>query len=129
MHVFGTNGKRKSKGQLANLHSPENAGQSDVCVYAYMPAWVQICANYLYPACSVLNVSEPVDDRSLLILIWMNVYVRLLHDHSSVAGLHSQALDTLQEKLTDAEAALRLETEQHRKTKVWSIELSRMCSL
>jgi len=43
---------------------------------------------------------------------------RILHDHSSVAGLHSQALDTLQEKLTDVEASLRLETEQHRKTKV-----------
>jgi len=43
---------------------------------------------------------------------------RILHDHSSVAGLHSQALDTLQEKLNDAEASLRLEIEQHRKTKV-----------
>jgi len=35
-----------------------------------------------------------------------------------VAGFHSQALDTLQEKLSDAEASLRLEVEQHRKTQV-----------
>jgi len=48
----------------------------------------------------------------------MNVHVRILHDHSSVAGVHSQALDTQQEKLNDAEASLRLEVEQHRKTKV-----------
>jgi len=46
------------------------------------------------------------------------VHVRILHDHSSVAGVHSQALDTLQEKLSDTEASLRLEVEQHRKTKV-----------
>ena len=43
---------------------------------------------------------------------------RILHDHSSVTGVHSQALDTLQEKLSDAEASLRLEAEEHRKTKV-----------
>jgi len=48
----------------------------------------------------------------------MNECARILHDHSSVAGFHSQALDTLQEKLSEAEAALRLETEQHRKAKV-----------
>jgi len=35
-----------------------------------------------------------------------------------VTGVHSQALDTLQEKLSDAEASLRLEAEEHRKTKV-----------
>ena len=48
----------------------------------------------------------------------MGLLVRILHDHSSVAGLHSQSLDTLQEKLNDAEASLRLEIEHHRKTKV-----------
>jgi len=46
--------------------------------------------------------------------------VRILHDHSSVAGLHSQALDTIQEKLNEAESSLRLEIEQHRKTNVSS---------
>jgi len=51
-------------------------------------------------------------------LIGIGICVRILHDHSSVAGVHSQALDTLQEKLNDAEASLRLEVEQHRKTKV-----------
>jgi len=57
-------------------------------------------------------------ERSTVLLSGVNVCVRILHDHSSVAGVHSQALDTLQEKLNDAEASLRLEVEQHRKTKV-----------
>jgi len=59
-------------------------------------------------------------------MVYGNACDRILHDQSSVAGLHSQALDTLQEKLNEAEASLRLETEQHRKTKVCAFFLCLM---
>jgi chromosome segregation ATPase len=41
---------------------------------------------------------------------------RILVDHSSSAGFHSQALDSLQEKLNEVETSLRHEIEQHRKS-------------